>query len=162
MNMKRAVSKLAPSLRNSLIAALVAVISGVCLAPRPAFATPVDCVQLDASNPGQAHQRNGPDILFTVQQTGWRLQGTAAYSGHTGSVEGAASGKAVKLTVHWDSGAIGQYDGALVQYYNSRPSDPIVEFGIVQMEGTAVDGNRPGAGPQDTWISHEAFKCLEY
>src|SRR5258706_6692484 len=130
MNMKRAVSKLAPSLRNSLIAALVAVISGVCLAPRPAFATPGDCVQLDASNSWHAHQRNGPDILFTLQQTGWRLQGTAAYSGHTGSVEGAASGKAVKSPVHWASAAFGQSTAASCRYTTTAPSTLFVEFAM--------------------------------
>lgn len=135
-------------------------IFGVCLASLLPLAAQATCQRWDASGNWSAVQSNGAKPVFTLQQTGAELYGSAYYSyihksecvlafcGDDaylveGSVDGAIDGNGIDITVYWNNGTVGEYTGKI----NSHG----------RIEGTTYDRQHPQT--MASWYSAQTLSC---
>ena len=99
--------------------------------------------EFDVSGNWDAHQSNGFIVNFDIQQTGTMLRGVATHSGGSvrGTVEGSVHNNQFRVSVRWNNGTIGEYNGT----FNSTG----------RITGMTFDGNHPGS--QATWASFQTF-----
>ncbi|MEG3630593.1 hypothetical protein [Streptomyces poriticola] len=60
-----------------------------------------------------AHQTNGADVYFNLDQSGERISGDAFHNSNRGDCDGVVSGDDVVITVTWSSESRGRYTGHL-------------------------------------------------
>lgn len=79
-------------------------------------AAKADCSR-DLNGDWVFRQTNNYHALLNLRHTGNEIQGTARYPNKGiyvhGSVDGSLSGNRLKLSVYWESGSIGEYEGTV-------------------------------------------------
>ena len=132
--------------QQTLCAASATAISVAALLMSPAVAHAYPCSQWAFSGATTLKQSNGWRLFF--DSTSPRALGAAeavSKGGHMkGTVDGAITGKDVRLVVRWTSGPIGHYDGQI------NPDG--------YMNGITYDATNPSSTA--TWSSDQRLSCL--
>jgi hypothetical protein len=147
---------------SAYLGTLGALVFGVGLAaPLPASAQ-TQCLYFDVSYGIEINQYNGPHVNLDLEQTEGEFHGrahaytTGSANEHSGSAEGVVTGDALRFTIRWDDGTVGDYTGAITTYNDSDDRRGIPR--TIELDGTTVDRTKSAAGAK--WHGHTRYACL--